>query len=116
MCSRRFLVYNADLSKKMFENFKFKLFKHYSSDKRKLSRKKHNFDLVKSDFYPPESFMPDTMASVFELIRFLYPPRQETESGATHYNTTKLMQDNMEIALKDIADSRKNPPSCSSLK
>ncbi|XP_068680470.1 uncharacterized protein [Montipora foliosa] len=24
------------------------------SDKRKLSRKKHNFDLAKSDFYPPE--------------------------------------------------------------
>ena len=38
----------------MFGNFKFKPFKHYSSDKRKLSRKKHNFDLAKSDFYPPE--------------------------------------------------------------
>ena len=38
----------------MFENFKFKPVKHYSSDRRKLSRKKHNFDLAKSDFYPPE--------------------------------------------------------------
>ena len=38
----------------MFETFKFKPFKHYSSDKRKISRKKHNFDLGKSDFYPPE--------------------------------------------------------------
>ena len=43
-------------SKKRFGNFKFKPIKHYSSDKRKLDWKKqqHNFDLAKSDFYPPE--------------------------------------------------------------
>ena len=41
-------------SKKRFGNFKIKPIKHYWSDKRKLGWKKHNFDLAKSNFYPPE--------------------------------------------------------------
>lgn len=38
----------------MFGNFKFQPFKHYMSNKRKLSQKRHNFDLAKSDFHSPE--------------------------------------------------------------
>lgn len=54
--------------------------------------------------------MSATMAFVFEWIRFVYPPRQEMESRASHYKSMKSLQDNMEIALKNMADSRKNPP------
>ena len=51
--------------------------------------------------------MSATMAFVFEWIRFVYPPRQEMESRASHYKSMKSLQDNMEIALKNMADSRK---------